>query len=137
MPAMDPLVLSRLVPFWRDELVGATFAGVRPRADGLALAPGVPYVAPAAPVPRAVAEFVPGAELAQLARDFPGLPKGLLEALAPTLPRSWTAETLAAWADETYGETPPVRAYAWTWPSPGATLLTRALTLEPGGPGFG
>lgn len=245
---MDPLVLARLAPAWREELLDAHFAGIRPRADGLelvfdrapegarpgrrsalcvrlappvwawtepavqgadwtfrlpagasltglaqpgrdrrlvlefssghrahlelwppgnvlveepdvrlvwcartraasafrpALAPGVPYAPPSAPLPLAFSGIAdwqapedPGARLAQFARDFPGLPKGLLEALAPTLPREWSGDALASWARETYGEAPPVRAYAWTWPSAGATLLTRALSIEPGGPRF-
>jgi len=245
---MDPLVLARLTPAWRDELLGAQFSGIRPREGGLelvfdrapegarpgrrsalcvrmappvwawtepavqgadwtfrlpagatltdlvkpdrdrhlvlefssghrahlelwppgnvlieeadvrlvwcarnraasafrpALAPGVPYTPPSAPMPLAFSDMPgwqapedPGARLAQLARDFQGLPKGLLEALASTLPRTWTGDALAAWAQETYGEAPPVRGYAWTWPSPGATLMTRALSIEPGGPRF-
>jgi hypothetical protein len=242
MRAMDPLVLARLVPAWREELLGSQFAGIRPRADGLelvfdrapegprpgrrsalcvrlappvwvwtepavqgaewafrlpggalltglqqaerdrrlvlefssghrahlelwppgnvlfeeadvrlvwcartraasafrpALAPGVPYAPPSAPLPLDFSSWTPeSSDLARLARDFAGLPKGLLEALAPTLPREWSAESLAAWAHESYGEAPPVRAYAWTWPSPGATLLTRALLVDPGGPRF-
>jgi predicted ribosome quality control (RQC) complex YloA/Tae2 family protein len=263
---MDPLVLSRLVPAWREELVGASFAGLRPRADGVelvfdrapegtrpgrrtvlcvrfapplwawtepappggadwtfrmpagavlqslevpaldrrlaldfvdgtgrpyrihlelwppgnvlveetgvrlvwcartrpassfrpALEPDLPYAPPGAPVARDAATCPPqefaewlraapaeaGARLGRLARDFAGLPRGLLEALAPTLPRALLAEHLpnsaevlagefAAWSRGTYDVTPPVRAYVWTFPSAGATLVTRAL--EPGG----
>jgi len=263
---MDPLVLSRLAPQWRDELVGAAFAGLRPRDGGHelifdrapegarpgrrsalcvrltapvwawtaptvpgagapdwtfrlpagailtsldapagdrrlvldltshrihlelwppgnvlveeaagrlvwcartrpassfrgALAPGQPYAPPSAPALRdpllasaedlaawfAAAPADTGERLARLARDFAGLPKGLLEALAATLPRKLLAEgpvsaELAAdflgWIRATYGAEPPVRGYAWTWPSPGATLLTRALTVGDGGPRF-
>ena len=260
---MDPLVLSRLAPAWRDELVGATFAGLRPRDGGHelvfdrapegarpgrrsalcvrltapvwawtaptvpgasapdwtfrlpagsrlealeapagdrrlvldltshrihlelwppgnvlieeaagrlvwcartrpassfrgALAPGQPYAPPSAPALRdplasdlaawlAAASAETGERLHKLARDFAGLPKGLLEALAPTLPRALLAEgsvdpalatEFVAWIRATYGTEPPVRAYAWTWPSPGATLLTRALTIGADGPRF-
>jgi len=260
---MDPLVLSRLAPLWRDELVGAAFAGLRPRDGGHelifdrapegarpgrrsalcvrlaapvwawtaptgpgseapdwtfrlpagsvlaaldapagdrrlqldltthrihlelwppgnilveedtgrlvwcartrpassfrgALAPGQPYAAPSSPALRdplasdlaawfAEAPADTGERLHRLARDFAGLPKGLLEALAATLPRKLLAEgpvsaELAAdflgWIRATYGAEPPVRGYAWTWPSPGATLVTRALTVGEGGPSF-
>ena len=260
---MDPLVLSRLAPLWRDELAGAAFAGLRPRDGGHelvfdrapegarpgrrsalcvrltapvwawtaptvpgasapdwtfrlpagsrlealeapagdrrlvldltshrihlelwppgnvlieeaagrlvwcartrpassfrgALAPGQPYAPPSAPALRdplasdlaawfAAASAETGERLHKLARDFAGLPKGLLEALAPTLPRALLAEgsvdpalatEFVAWIRATYGTEPPVRAYAWTWPSPGATLLTRALTIGADGPRF-
>src|SRR5262245_22778692 len=37
MRRMDPLVLSRLAPAWSSELVGASFAGLRPTDDGYEL----------------------------------------------------------------------------------------------------
>ncbi|MEP7029155.1 MAG: NFACT family protein, partial [Candidatus Eisenbacteria bacterium] len=261
---MDSIVLSRLAPAWREELVGAAFAGIRPAGGGLALvfdrapegarpgrrsvltvrlaapvwawtapqpagaaldwtfrlpagatlaaldapagdrrvvldlgphrihlelwppgnvlveeaagrlvwcartrpassfrgelAPDRPYAAPAPPlaldplvatVEQVAAWFASappeaGERLARLARDFAGLPKGLLEALAPSLPRGLLTEgaidsahapalarEFVEWVRASYAEAPPVRGYAWNWPSPGTTLLTRALA--PGG----
>jgi hypothetical protein len=70
-----------------------------------------------------------------LARHVSGMPKGLLDAFAPTLPREllddskdWSAlaTALRGWADATYGA-PPVWVAAWDAPSPGATLVTRML----------
>ena len=244
MRRMDALVLSRLAPFWADELVGALFAGLRPTDDGCelvfdrppegarpgrrsalrvrttppvwawtapvapgearpwahrlpgvpqleslsaapgdrrlvlafpehrihielwppgnvivedasgratwcgrtrpassfrgALAAGEPYAPPEAPTARdpftLSDEQLAAIDPSRLSRELAGLPKGLFEALAATLPRD--PRSLRAWFAETYGLEPPVRGYAWTWPSPGATLLTRALVLEPGGPRF-
>jgi len=84
--------------------------------------------------------------LAIVARQVAGLPKGLLEVLAPTLPRALTGDTaldadalardLALWARATYGGEPPVRGYVWDWPSPGAALLTRALDMNVAGVRF-
>jgi predicted ribosome quality control (RQC) complex YloA/Tae2 family protein len=91
-----------------------------------------------------------GERLARMARDFAGLPKALMEVLAPTLPRrvlvagalsvsdaAALAAEFRAWARATYAGEPPVRAYAWTWPSPGATLMTRALVVAAPAPGAG
>jgi hypothetical protein len=124
-----------------------------------ALAAGRPYAPPSAPVARdllalseadlaawfATAPADAGERLARMAREFAGLPKGLLEALAPTLPRrvlapdapgadnaASLAREMRAWMAATYAAEPPVRAYAWTWPSPGATLVTRAMAMAPG-----
>jgi predicted ribosome quality control (RQC) complex YloA/Tae2 family protein len=74
----------------------------------------------------------PGERLTRIARDLAGMPKGMLETFAPTLPKELTAPALRAWFAETYADGPTVRAYAWRWPSAGATLVTRALTLAPG-----
>ena len=241
MPAMDPLVLSRLVPAWSDELAGALFAGLRPTDDGFelvfdrppdgarpgrrsalrvrlaapvwawtgplapgdgrpwahrlpdspalaavrqapgdrrvvlefpfhrihlelwppgnivvvnehitwcarrrpasqfreALETGLVYAPPAAPTardPLALSSSELAAYAAvdppRLAHELAGLPKGLLEALAPTLPRG-DAPALRAWFAQTYAAEPPVRGYAWRFPSLGATLLTRTFSSLP------
>ena len=101
-----------------------------------ALAAGEPYAPPEAPTARDPGTMS-DAELAAIdparwSRELAGLPKGLVEALA--LPRD--ASGLRAWFAASYAGEPPVRGYTWRWPSPGATLLTRALTLPSDGPKF-
>jgi len=101
-----------------------------------ALAAGEPYAPPEAPVARDPSTMsdveISALDPSKWSRELAGLPKGLLEALA--LPRD--ASGLRAWFAASYAAEPPVRGYTWRWPSPGATLLTRALTLPPEGPKF-
>ncbi len=118
----------------------------------VALAPGTVYAPPAraeiadpsALAPDVLATWLAGIAPEKralvLARQIAGLPKGLLDALVPTLPRELLAEPLdadaaaremSAWTRTTYGAS-AVFGVAWESPSPGATLLTR--TLEDPGP---
>jgi predicted ribosome quality control (RQC) complex YloA/Tae2 family protein len=157
-PAGGPLAIQ--LELWPPGNVIAEVPGVRvlwcararpASTHRAALAPGAVYAAPArtdvvdpSALDATQLEAWLGALPAErwpaaLSRHVAGLPKGLLDALVPTLPRAVLdgardfaalADALHAWARETYDGEGRVWGAAWDAPSPGATLVTRALEAE-------